>query len=160
MFKLLKKSIAYLLTLLTISTFLTAINISPASAATCTGTFASDTLWKPVRNTTGGLLTDPINDVGSGSDGTNVDIYGTEATATTPAGSAIDWYSTGSSGCFQFRMRLAANAVTGGKLDNKNIILYDPPIDANELPNLNLLINKLKEFILKEGKQMQITIPQ
>ena len=90
-----------------------------ASAATCTSTFASDTLWQPVRNTTGGLLTDPLNDVSGSGGNTNVDIYGTEATSSAAAGSAIDWYSTGTSSCFQFRMRVAATAVSGSKLDNK-----------------------------------------
>ena len=95
--------------------------VAPSAKAvgTCTSTFASDTLWQPVRNTTGGLLTDPLNDVSGSGGNTNVDIYGTEATSSAPAGSAIDWYSSGSSSCFQFRMRIVATAVTGGKLDNQ-----------------------------------------
>ena len=90
-----------------------------ASAATCTSTFASDTLWQPVRNTTGGLLTDPLNDVSGSGGNTNVDIYGTEATSSAAAGSAIDWYSTGSSSCFQFRMRVAQSPITGSRIDNQ-----------------------------------------
>ena len=103
-----------------ISTFLTVINISPASAAnTCTGAFPTDSLWKPVRNTSGGLLTDPLNDAGSSNaNNSQSDIYGTEATSTSPAGSAIDWYSNGTSGCFQFRMRLAKSALNGSRIDN------------------------------------------
>ncbi|NCW72698.1 MAG: hypothetical protein EBW12_06835, partial [Actinobacteria bacterium] len=95
--------------------------VAPSAKAvgTCTSAFASDTLWKPVRNTTGGLLIDPLNDSGGGSGSSNVDIYGTEATSSAPAGSAIDWYSQGTSSCFQFRMRIAASAVSGSRIDNQ-----------------------------------------
>ena len=97
------------------------VAVAPQASAsgTCTSTFAADTLWKPVRNTTGGLLTDPLNDLNANSDrGTGVDIYGSEATASAAAGSAIDWYSQGTSSCFQFRMRVAASAVSSGKLES------------------------------------------
>ena len=90
------------------------IPIAPSLAAgTCTGAFPADSSWKPVRNTTGGLLTDPLNDTGnSNSNNSNADIYGTEATSSAPAGSAIDWYSNGNGtgACFQFRMRIAQSA--------------------------------------------------
>jgi hypothetical protein len=109
------KSLAIVLAMIATSTL---VAISPAAAGTCTGAFPEDSSWKPVRSPNGGLLTDPLNDV-SGSDNTNVDIYGTEATSTVPAGSAIDWYSMGTSGCFQFRMRIAQSAVDGSNIDNK-----------------------------------------
>ena len=64
------------------------------------------------------LLTDPLNDAGGSANNSQSDIYGAEATATTPAGSAIDWYSNGTSGCFQFRMRVAASALNGSRINN------------------------------------------
>ncbi len=98
----------------------TFVSIIPASAAgTCTSTFPQDSSWKPVRNTTGGLLTDPLNDVGGGANNSDGDIYGTEATTTSAAGSAIDWYSRGTGDCFQFRMRIAQSALSGSRIDNR-----------------------------------------
>ena len=86
-----------------------------AASTPCTTQFPVDSLWKPIRNTTGGVLTDPSGDSGGSS---NVDIYGTEATASAAARSAIDWYSTGINGCFQFRMRILASAINGSRIDN------------------------------------------
>ena len=114
-----RKALSLFLSLATLTILFTTFQISPAKAAnTCSGAFPADSLWKPVRNTTGGLLTDPLNDAGGSANNSQSDIYGTEATSTTPAGSAIDWYSNGTSGCFQFRMRIAASALNGSRINN------------------------------------------
>lgn len=91
--------------------------LSAASAALTTSTnncssqyFPIESKWIPVRGPNGSLLTDPLNDVQGSGDLTNVDIYGTVATETATAGSAIDWFSTGTGGCFMFRMRVYAPA--------------------------------------------------
>lgn len=73
--------------------------IAPAArAAACT--FPTDDLWVAVKDSSGAVLTDPAADVGSGSNNSDMDIVGTAATASAPAGAAIEWYSTGSAGCF------------------------------------------------------------
>ena len=68
-------------------------------------------------------MTDPAADVGSGSNNSNMDIIGTTATASSPASAAIDWYSTGTSGCFFFRMQIAASALNGSRIDNNEWIV-------------------------------------
>ena len=46
------------------------------------------------------------------------DIVGTVASGSTAAVAALDWYSTGTSGCFFFRMRIAASAITKSRINN------------------------------------------
>lgn len=87
--------------------------------------FPQESKWIPVRSPSGGSITDPTSDVQGSGNLTNVDIYGTDATETSAAGSAVDWYSTGSAGCFMFRMRVYASATNsaGDNIDQYMWIL-------------------------------------
>lgn len=98
-------------TVLIFLTTFTAISIVPAKAGTCTGSFPADNLWKPIRSPIGNVLIDADSDLSATGDRrSNVDIYGTAQVGNTPAASAVDWYSTGTTGCFMFRIRVYATA--------------------------------------------------
>ena len=116
-----RKRIAQSLILLLLAPLISIVTAPMAKASACT--FPADSLWVPVKNTSGSVLTDPAADVAGSGNNTNVDIVGTVASGSSPAVSAIDWYSTGTSGCFFFRMRVAATAIKSGRIDNNLWIL-------------------------------------
>ena len=108
MSKLLKKSIAYLLTLLTISTFLTAINITPASAD-CVSTIPAynSISWQAVRDKAGSTLSDIENQNSEFSPNFN------EIDISDLGGSPIDWFSSGTGCDVFFRMQVYRDPTAG-----------------------------------------------
>ena len=98
--------------------------------------FPADNVWKPIRSPNGSVLTDPAGDVTNPN--TNIDIYGTDQVGNTPAASAVDWYSTGTSGYFMFRIRVYVTAVAGGRIDAKQWIVG---IGTGTTPKAYVVVN-------------------
>jgi len=93
-----------------------------ASANACNFPTLNSSLWSPVYDNSGKELIDPLNDTGNSSgNNSNQDIIGTTSSAGVQGYSAVDWYSTGTGGCFFFRIRVAESIFDDQNKIDKNI---------------------------------------